>query len=120
MKRHFVLLLFLLSSGLVGTAQAGATGEREIQHLLDYIARSGCIFVRNNEEHTAQKAREHMEYKYGFGKLWIDDGDDFIKHIATESSTTGERYTIRCQGKTSDTADWLKAELARYRQTAGD
>lgn len=115
-QRAFLVLMFITIACLpLGSALAGSKGDREVQHLLDYIAQSGCTFIRNGEEHTAQKAREHMEYKYGFGKMWIDDGDDFIKRIATESSTTGKKYTIRCQGKTEYTGEWLKAELQRYR-----
>lgn len=110
-----VLPFIILSLSFATLAQADARGEQEVRHLLDYIAGSGCTFIRNGDEHTAQKAREHMEYKYGFGKPWIDDGDDFIERIATESSTSGEKYTIRCQGRTEFTGEWLKAELERYR-----
>ncbi len=56
-----------------------------------------------------------MTNKYSHGRIWIDDGDDFIKGIATESSTTGEKYKVCCNGIAQYSGDWLKAELARYR-----
>ncbi len=113
--KPFLFSLTVTFALFSGVAQASASGDQEVDHLLAYVADSGCVFIRNGEEHPAVTAREHMENKYAYAKFWIDDGDDFIKGIASESSTTGEQYKIRCNGVTQFSGDWLKTELARYR-----
>ena len=51
-----------LLCGLLFTALAGAgeeTADSEIRYLLDYVAGSGCVFLRNGDSHDASDAADH-------------------------------------------------------------
>ena len=84
---------------LVATSTAAtpdAAGEREIEHLLQFVGTSGCTFVRNGTPYPADKAREHLASKYRYARTRLASADDFIKYLATDSSTSGEPYRIVC------------------------
>ena len=49
--------LFVAYSGAVN---AQMNKETEINYLLKYIGNSGCVFMRNGNEHDSQDARKHM------------------------------------------------------------
>lgn len=97
-----------------GTAVA-AEHDDEIAFLLTTVANSGCDFIRNGSEHSAQNAREHMELKYGRTKARVETTEQFIEYAATRSSMSGNVYVIRCDGVETPTADWLRDALQRYR-----
>ena len=112
--------LRLMLIGLVLTAApsaAGAAGqaEEEIAYLLDAIARSPCRFIRNGVAYEASEAHAHILKKYGYAKPWIKSAEDFIRLAATQSSTCGEPYRIRCNVEVVLCADWLREALERYR-----
>jgi hypothetical protein len=94
--------------------------EAEIAHLLEAVAESGCAFIRNGSEHSAQNAREHMEMKYARVKRRVRTSEQFIEYTASRSSITGVAYTIRCGDLETPSGEWLTAELARYRAKSGD
>ena len=89
--------------------------EDEINHLLNYIGSSGCIFIRNNSRHNSEQAVHHIEKKYNYLKNRIKKTEDFIDGAASRSSVTGRPYMIICGNIEMKTADWLRAELVRYR-----
>jgi hypothetical protein len=97
-----------------GPAVAGEL-EAEIAHLLEFVAESGCTFIRNGSEHSAQSAREHMETKYAHVKQRVRTSEQFIEYAASRSSITGRAYTIRCGEVETPSGEWLIGELARYR-----
>jgi hypothetical protein len=103
---------------LASTAAYADEPGDEIAHLLDTVAASGCIFIRNGTEHSAQNAREHMELKYGRIRGRAKTTELFIEYAATESSMTGQAYMIRCEGVESPTGEWMAIELERYRTKA--
>ncbi|MGH6952508.1 MAG: DUF5329 family protein [Vitreimonas sp.] len=43
--------------------------------------------------------------------------EDFIARAATESSFSGQTYSVNCAGQTQPSASWLKQELQRIRQS---
>lgn len=101
---------------LAFTAPSFATQtETEIEHLLDFIARSGCTFIRNGSEYPSPDARSHMEMKYDYAKKKIARAEQFIDYVATKSSLTGQSYLVRCEGREYSTSAWLSTELKRYR-----
>jgi len=109
-------LFFCLLLAFPGAAFADAVDETEIVYLLDFVAASGCIFVRNGDEHNAADAADHLRLKYGRGKRYVDSAEDFIDFLATESSWSGEPYTIICDGVSQASAQWLYRALSDYRQ----
>ncbi len=106
-------------SGFMLAAAAHSGTADEIQHLLDYISGSGCIFVRNGVESDAAAARKHIESKYAYAKGHVGSAEDFIRLLASRSSMTGEPYVVRCGSSQFLSGDWLTDELRRYRPDPG-
>jgi len=100
----------------VAIAAPDAQAQREIDHLLEFIGTSNCTFVRNGEPHPAAEAREHLASKYRYARSRIGTADEFIRFLATSSSSSGEPYKIICGGKEGPAGPWLSGELERYRK----
>ena len=114
-----MLRLLLLLAVLGGSSHVVASGnaELEINYLLDFVAESGCVFVRNGSEHSAADAADHLRMKYQRGRRYADTAEAFIDRLASESSWTGEVYTVRCGDTRQTSGQWLHNALAAYRAT---
>lgn len=112
MKTAFLSALLYLA---LSTALPAASTSDEIEHLLDFVASSGCIFKRNGSEYESQEARAHIQRKYDHLKDRIDSAESFIRYAASKSSMSGRKYHATCQGKTITSENWLTTELKRYR-----
>ena len=110
-----MVLILLTASFFLLPATSFASIQDEINHLLNYIETSDCVFIRNNSRYTPDKAVAHIKRKYNYLKKRVKTTDDFIKGAATKSSMSGKPYMSTCDGKEMATADWLHAELKRYR-----
>ena len=95
--------------------------QETIQKLINEVRDSQAIFIRNNEEHSSQEAAEHLEGKWRRAKsfLWFKTRakeftpEQFITHIASKSSFSGESYQIKFKnGKTILTETWLNQKLS--------
>jgi len=109
-------LTLALSQGAAASADGSA--KEEIDHLLNFVGASSCIFVRNGTEYPSDQAREHLAGKYRFVGGRITSAEDFIKYLATGSSMSGEPYHVKCGKTDALTGAWLADELARYRKAA--
>jgi hypothetical protein len=111
--------------GVVTAVQAApppAETQREITHLLDYLASSGCVFQRSGTWYDAGAARKHLEMKLDYlqKRNMVKSAEDFLKLAATSSSMSGDVYKVRCgTERPVPSADWLGAELVRLRQAPG-
>jgi hypothetical protein len=112
----FYCLLLAFALALPGAATAGAETEQEVEYLLEFVAGSGCTFVRNGDDHDSVDAADHLRLKYSRGKRYVGSAEQFIDRLATESSWSGDPYTVICEGKTQTSAQWLHRALAEYRQ----
>ncbi|MEP6656849.1 MAG: DUF5329 family protein [Betaproteobacteria bacterium] len=108
-----VLVSTLIATG--ASASPDARASAEIDQLLGDIANSGCTFIRSGKEYTGQEARRHIAFKYGFVRSRIDSADQFIRDLASTSSTTGEAYHIRCASAQTDARPWLETRLKAAR-----
>lgn len=111
-----------LSYGPFAHAAPPAIAQTEINYLLGFIERSGCMFYRNSSWYDASQAQAHLRSKYdalaAMGR--IVTAEDFIEQAATKSSLSGEAYAIRCNSDPAVTThQWLRDALARYRLAAG-
>jgi hypothetical protein len=113
----FCLLLALPGISAADTV-ADSEAEMEIAYLLNFVATSGCTFIRNGDEHDAADAADHLRLKYKRGKSYAGSAEQFIDRLATESSWTGKPYTVTCDGGSQTSAEWLYGALAQYRQQA--
>ncbi|MFC1883190.1 DUF5329 family protein [Thermodesulfobacteriota bacterium] len=90
--------------------------ENEIDHLVNFIRNSNCVFIRNGDEHNTTEAVEHILRKYEYFEEDIRRTEDFIELCATKSTISKKPYLIRCgNNKQTKVKDWLLEELLRYR-----
>jgi hypothetical protein len=108
-----LLVLFALSA-----AAEDQRSQAEIEHLLGFVASSGCTFHRNGADHDAADAADHLRLKYRRGGKYVNSAEQFIDRLASESSWTGKPYTVTCEGRTRPTAEWLHQALEAYRAAA--
>jgi uncharacterized protein DUF5329 len=105
--------LILMLFSIAGIAQ---TVDQEMQHLLQTIGSSNCIFVRNGTEYPPQEAQAHIQRKYDYIKTRVTTTEQAIEYAATESSWSGKPYQIKCLGEHSlPSSQWLTDELINYR-----
>lgn len=109
----FALSLLLAQPVL---AADDATAPTEINYLLEFVASSGCTFTRNGDGHPSAEAAEHLRLKYRRGKHYASTAEQFIDRLATESSWSGDPYTVTCKGATQPSSQWLHRALTDYRK----
>jgi hypothetical protein len=111
-----LLTAFLMIMPTAGqSAQRGDT-DKAVQHLMNYVSGSGLTFIRNSSSYTSTEAAEHMNKKYQHFKTDIKTAEDFITLCATKSILSGKPYLlIDKEGHEVRTSEWLKTELATYR-----
>jgi len=117
--RSTLAVVALLS---IATSSAWAEEQTvtvEVNYLINAVSESGCNFVRNDKEHTASEAVDHLHMKAKRGKRYYDTADEFIDRIASKSSWTGKPYMIQCAGKPAvAAADWFSRILVDYRASS--
>jgi len=95
-----------------------AAAPDAVDHLLDYLERSGCDFNRNGRWYPAKDARAHIAGKHAYllDKGWVSTAEEFVARAATKSGTSGMPYQVRCSGMPPvPSSQWLLEELWRYR-----
>ena len=86
-----ILLLALVVAGSAHSADPDAVARREIAHLIEHLASSGCQFNRNGTWHEAPRA-------------------------ASQSSVSGKPYLVKCGSQSEiPSAEWFRAALEKYR-----
>ncbi|MBI4372670.1 MAG: DUF5329 family protein [Candidatus Omnitrophica bacterium] len=86
-----------------------------------YIKLNLSIQLFIEEEHTSPEAAEHMAWKYRRVRNLIRSSRDFIKHIASRSSTTGKLYFIKLRdGRSYPAGEVLTNELEVLEKTLVD
>jgi len=116
-----LLLALILAAGpaLADPALADPAGPAaaEIDHLIAFIGRSTCVFVRNGDDYDGAAAAAHIGEKYAYYRADITTAADFIDLAASRSALTGRPYQVRCLGADAMPArDWLLLELEAYRR----
>ena len=97
---------------------SGALSEsQKIDLLIDNIrGMKGATFIRNGSEHSCQEAADHLQAKWEKHASKIQSAEDFITHLATKSSMSGEAYMIRyADGREAPTADVLHKALRQLK-----
>jgi len=93
------------------------SAAQEIEALIKAVAsQNGAVFIRNGSEHSASDAADHLRRKLRSAGSRVNTADQFIEHIASKSSTSGNPYALRlANGKTVDAGEWFRARLAEIR-----
>lgn len=91
-----------------------AVDERaRIETLIDAVAKSGVVFIRNGTEHTSSEAADHLRTKWSRAGDRVKTADDFIEALGSRSSQSGEPYRVRMpDGSERDAGPWLRELLA--------
>jgi len=114
MRLRLMLLLLLL---LTLSLSAQDKTLNEINHLLNYVKSTECIYIRNGDSYKGPKAESHIQRKYDYYKDDISSAEDFIRLSATKSTMSGSKYHIKCPDQPEvESGRWLLDELARYRK----
>lgn len=122
MKLPVRFAIGLLLIWMSGAAHAVSAAQDEINHLLDFVARSECKFNRNGSWVDAREARRHLQKKYTYlaKRDLAPDAERFIARAASESSMSGQPYRVQCSDREVIlSATWLSNELLRFRKEQG-
>jgi hypothetical protein len=113
-RHSLVSLVFLAFS--IGQLLPAESLNDSINYLLDYVANSNAIFIRNGQTHTPQEAANHIKAKYEHFKNEIKTPEDFIRLSASKSLLTGQPYLVRTKdGKEIQLSEWLTDALKKHR-----
>jgi hypothetical protein len=122
MGRRAALALWALLPSAAYAESPSMTLAQQIEHLIDFIRESPCVFIRNGTDYDGATAANHVRQKYEYYRERgsIHSTEDFIDLAATKSAFSGKPYQIRCPGQpVKPAADWLRAELQSYRAKTG-
>ena len=114
-RRAWLTAAALLCAPAAVPVSASDAMDEEIDFLLESVTTSDCIFIRNEREHDAEDARDHLQMKRERGARHYDNAEEFIERIASRSSWSGERYRVRCGDEEVDAEVWFTELLASYR-----
>ena len=113
MKLSFFIVVFAL---LQSSALFADDEDPEIDHLLEAIGGSECVFIRNGTRHSAEKAEEHLRMKYNRGRRYATSAEAFIDRLASKSSMTRKLYMMECPGVEAEpSGEWLMRRLEEFR-----
>ncbi len=108
--RSVVAALIGIACGSMSAPLLGQPSN-DIEFLITRIAQSGCQFVRNGNAYPANEAAEHLRRKRASVRSELTS-EQFIEHIASKSSMSGEPYLIRCTGQRDElSGPWLRRAL---------
>lgn len=114
-----IILVALFLPGIAGGEDSRLNDENEINHLLQFVERSDCTFVRNDVKYDGERARKHLERKYNFIKKRSKQvsAELFIEYAASKSSLSKKPYFVECGARTITSEQWLLGELERNRRS---
>lgn len=121
MKSKYILSALLTASlftpaTVIAENPPESIQDMEINHILNHLKASDCIFIRNGNRYSGEKAADHLAGKYDYARDKIKSAESFIENIASESYFSGKPYQVECPGKpTVKSQDWLTDLLMDYR-----
>lgn len=81
----------------------------EIEQLLQTIATSGVVFIRNGNQASGSEAATHLRNKWRNATPRITTVQGFIERIASRSSLTGKPYQVKlADDSVVDAGSWLR------------
>ncbi|KAF7962358.1 hypothetical protein AWV80_22830 [Cupriavidus sp. UYMU48A] len=113
--------LCLLATTTLAAPPSSVT-QAETEHLLAFVAKSGCKFNRNGSWYSGKEAAAHLQRKYNYlaERGAVTSTEAFIDLGASRSSISGKPYWVRCaSAEPVPSAEWLTSELTKYRKMRG-
>lgn len=109
-----IITTMLLAAGPAAAAERPAREQARIEALLQTIAYSDAIFIRNGENHMPLEAIEHLRMKLDYVGDRVKTAEQFIEYIASKSSFSGKTYFVQLPGREKMKAGiWLSANLKK-------
>ena len=88
-----------------------AAEKQKIETLIKTVAASDVRFIRNGEEHGPVEAAEHLHSKWQRAEEEVKTLNDFIEHIASRSSASGQPYQIKLKnGEIVPAKTWMQEQ----------
>jgi uncharacterized protein YlzI (FlbEa/FlbD family) len=115
-KRNVWGLLLLSFLFFFAAAPAYAISEeKKITMLIESVRDTpeGTRFIRNGKAYNVTETVSHLNLKYSKVKNRVKTAEDFIKHVASGSSVSGEAYLVRYPDGTTVTAAAFFTEKLR-------
>ena len=85
-----------------------------IETLLKLMETSDVTFIRNGTEYRGEKAVSHLRRKWRAAGNRIQTAEQFVEHLGSRSSMTGEVYRVRTKdGVTHDAGPWMREQITR-------
>ena len=114
------ILALLASPSFATGPESRPHAEQEIDALLSWVGDSGCLFIRNDSEHSAEEAEQHLRSKYKRGRKYAATPELFIDRLASRSSWSAEPYRVQCSGADGTAIEslssaWLQSGLRKIR-----
>jgi hypothetical protein len=99
------------SDTAAGPERVTETGK--IERLLAMVeSAEGDVFIRNGQEHAAKDAAGHLRRKWKAAGKRVTTVDEFIDHVASGSSLSGEPYGVRkSDGMVVTANEYLREKL---------
>lgn len=119
----YIALFLVLGISSLARAEPDATTKNEISHLISHLASSGCQFNRNGSWYNASKAVAHLNRKYDYllERNGVPNTEAFIQHAASESSSSGKPYRVKCGNKPEvESKAWFSEELRKFRANSSN
>lgn len=112
--------LLIFTFVIIGThfahSDVSAKQKPEVEHLLQFVQTSDCVFERNGKKYDAADGYKHMKRKYWYFKNKITTTEEFIEYCGTKSTRSGKNYLIYCdKNEPIESSVWLLEELTQYR-----
>ncbi len=115
---RFTCLWIMVCTGRAEDAPVAPLSEAEkIEKLIVSVeSLEGAVFIRNGSEYTAKDAGSHMRRKLKSAGSRITTAEQFIEHLGTKSSRSGEPYRMRmADGTTTTLRDHFLKELEKLK-----
>ena len=100
------IIKFVVIVLLVISARAMADTQREIEHLLKFVANTSCKYERNGTLHDGTKAKNHIQKKYDYFLDKVNTAEDFIKY-PTENKAIMISAVLDSE---ANAASWVRSE----------
>lgn len=116
-KSLLIIFTFVIFGVHFSYADVPEYQKPEVEHLLEFVENSDCVFERNGKKYDAKKAAKHIKRKYKHFRDQITTTEEFIEYSGTKSTRSGEDYMIYCSNNEPiKSSVWLLEELSQFRE----
>lgn len=107
-------LILAVCSGVASASEMPAAEQKKIDALIAGVERmSDAVFIRNGKQYSTDLAAEFLRRKWKSYRSEIRSATEFIDKVASFSSTTGKRYSIRWRdGTERSSEEFFRAQLS--------